>query len=509
MSSHLQQMIERSATELLQKPGNQRLGTLDGVLFLGNPQLVFPRMLYEDPILEPLERNVWAIIKLHAMDGNSVTAFPTYEELMLRCQVGSKATISRALAILRATRWLTICKSKLRDGKGRVRGNIYALHDEPLQLAETLTLDSDYLEWLENTGLGQNNPHPRVKGLASKLLRDLQNEIKAGVDVSQVEPPLERRSRVLQFLSQQGGNFYGTSLQTVREMQAGHYVGKADNTVATASVQNLYPVHPDHVVSPGTESVPSELKIPRTETVPMDSTVSVLRSSNSSYKETTTTTTSTDFTPLAENAANNSPTLQFPPQLDKSTQVLVRLQVEALPENLRQNVLDVLKAKLEAIAQGISKPLSYGVFPYTRKLCELARTGGLIPVHQPVADTAAPVDTGTELKMLLSEMSVLAGDIRHADTMARSSGYEDPHLASTKQKYFALKKRADELRAGSTKESPEGVSGGNTSGMAPNPTRGVSAGNTSKPAHDSARGVSGGNTCRQTMFNDNPWSNKT
>lgn len=519
MSSHLQQMIERSAAELLQQGGNRRAGVLDGVLFLGNPQLVFPRMLYEDPILEPLERNVWAVIKLHATDNNSVTAFPTYEELMLRCQVGSKATISRALAILRATRWLTVCKSRLRDNKGRVRGNIYALHDEPLQLAETLELDGDYLAWLESTASGQGNPHPRAKGLATKLLRDMQNDIKAGIDISQLEPPMERRSRVLRFLSQQGGNFYGASSQTVHEMRTGDYVHQPMQE-ETAQVQKLYPGTRPRPPYPSTETVRGATTPLSTETVPGGSTVSVPRSNSSSNKiKETTTVTSTDFGVSPEPVAIG---LAFPAQLDKSTLVLVRLQVEALPANLRQTVLDVLGAKLAAIAQGISKPLTYGVFPYTRRLCELAIAGNLQPVHQPISTSADPAsDPATELKLLLTEMSVLAGDIRHAEIMAQSTGYKDPRLANTRKKYLALKKRADELRAKDA--MTEGVSGGNISATA---TTGVSAGNTLEYPNQAPRSVSGGNTStafprqRPKVFpaetpigNDpltiNSWSNKT
>lgn len=536
MSSHLQQMIERSAAELLQQGGNKRAGVLDGVLFLGNPQLVFPRMLYEDPILEPLERNVWAVIKLHATDNNSVTAFPTYEELMLRCQVGSKATISRALAILRATRWLTVCKSRLRDSKGRVRGNIYALHDEPLQLAETLELDGDYLAWLESTASGQGNPHPRAKGLATKLLRDMQNDIKAGIDISQLEPPMERRSRVLRFLSQQGGNFYGASSQTVHEMRTGDYV-RQPMQEETAQVQELYPGTRPRPPYPSTETVRGATTPLSTETVPGGSTVSVPRSNSSSnkIKETTTTVTSTDFCVSPEPVRAE---LAFPAQLDKSTLVLVRLQVEALPANLRQTVLDVLGAKLAAIAQGISKPLTYGVFPYTRRLCELAIAGNLQPVRQPISTSADPAsDPATELKLLLTEMSVLAGDIRHAEIMAQSTGYKDPSLAGTRKKYLALKKRADELRAkdamtdsvsaGNTfAATTTGVSAGNSPSLYNNMSQGVSAGNTLEYPNQAPRSVSGGNTStafprqRPKVFppetpigNDpstiNSWSNKT
>lgn len=106
MQNHLRQMVERSAAELLKRQDN----TNEGLLFLGNPHLAFPRLLYEDPILEPVDRNVWAAIKLHASDGQ-MTAFPTYDELCLRCNVKSKGTIARSLAILRAMRWRAIVKS--------------------------------------------------------------------------------------------------------------------------------------------------------------------------------------------------------------------------------------------------------------------------------------------------------------------------------------------------------------------------------------------------------------
>ena len=176
MHHYLLQMIERSQATLVMKAGKS---AQDGLLFLGNPQLVFPRLLFDDPVLEPVDRNVWAVIKLHAADGDSVTAFPTYEEIMLRCNIGSKATVSRSIAILRACRWLTVCKARLRDAKGRVKGNIYALHDEPLQLAETLELDDTYLHFLQETAQHKQNPHPRAIGVAATVLQDMQSQVGA------------------------------------------------------------------------------------------------------------------------------------------------------------------------------------------------------------------------------------------------------------------------------------------------------------------------------------------
>lgn len=43
------------------------------------------------------------------------------------------------------TGWLSLCK-KVRDGKGRVRGNIYAQHDEPLSARDAETFDPGWLD---------------------------------------------------------------------------------------------------------------------------------------------------------------------------------------------------------------------------------------------------------------------------------------------------------------------------------------------------------------------------
>ncbi len=232
--AYLQQMIDRSGAALLGRDAK----VTEGLLFLGNPQLVFPRLLFEDPILEPVDRNVWAAIKLHAADGDAITAFPSYEELMLRCNIGSKATVARSISILRACRWLTVCKSRLRDAMGRVRGNIYALHDEPLQLVETLGLDDHYLKWLAETAEGKHTPHPRAIALANQILQDMQDQVQAGEDITQLRPPMERRTEAMLAISglrsgKVAGRFF--TLGTARSA-----LFTASGAVPKSQVQELY-----------------------------------------------------------------------------------------------------------------------------------------------------------------------------------------------------------------------------------------------------------------------------
>ncbi|VTP78997.1 Uncharacterised protein [Leclercia adecarboxylata] len=76
--------------------------------------------------------------------------FPSYDELQLQLASpgkgkASRETVSRVLLMLRITGWLSLCK-RVRDDKGRVRGNIYAQHDEPLTFSDAEMLDPRFLD---------------------------------------------------------------------------------------------------------------------------------------------------------------------------------------------------------------------------------------------------------------------------------------------------------------------------------------------------------------------------
>jgi hypothetical protein len=370
IQSYLLQLIERSKFALEGKDKTPN----DGLLFLGNPQLVFPRLLFDDPVLEPVDRNVWAAIKLHAADGDSVTAFPTYDEIMLRCNIGSKATVSRSISILRACRWLTVCKARLRDARGRVKGNIYALHDEPLQLSETLELDDQYLDFLQGTAHGKQNPHRRAIGIATLVLHDMQSQVHSGIDITAIESPLVRRTQAISWNRRgvEDGQFFAFSKASIAKINSRSYLSNAPFD----QVQKLYLVNSSRN-SPSTVSVlrANNTKIRGDEyrnctAAEGVSTETVPRSSSSLYKETTTT----------ETEVSTEIVLTWPAGLIGSNRALVNMQLKTIPPAHHQLVLDALAIKLTAIANGDAKPLIYGILPYTRKLCSLALSGELNPV---------------------------------------------------------------------------------------------------------------------------------
>lgn len=128
-----------------------------------------PRRLFLDRRLTPLERNAWQVFRLMLND-DGVTAFPTYEQLrpwlasMPCAGQASHETVARALTLLRLTRWLSLVRRRRDPKTGRILGNLYVLHDEPLTPFEAMQLDADYLA-LVSQSLGHSAKAVQVVGL--------------------------------------------------------------------------------------------------------------------------------------------------------------------------------------------------------------------------------------------------------------------------------------------------------------------------------------------------------
>lgn len=114
------------------------------------------------------------MIRLYAQN-NEGAIFPSYDELQLQLASpgkgkASRETVSRVLLMLRITGWLSLCK-RVRDDKGRVRGNIYAQHDEPLTFRDAESFDPRFLDIVADACLSKNKE-------VSQTARDVLNEIK-------------------------------------------------------------------------------------------------------------------------------------------------------------------------------------------------------------------------------------------------------------------------------------------------------------------------------------------
>ncbi|HGP2813866.1 TPA: STY4528 family pathogenicity island replication protein [Salmonella enterica] len=147
-----------------------------GLLFMGNVHDAYPRALLLDTRLSPLDKVAWMMIRQYALQ-NDGAIFPSYDELQqLLASPGSgqasRGTVSRALTMLRLTGWLSLCK-KVRDTQGRVRGNIYAQHDEPLSARDAETFDPG---WLDMVGDACQHKSRAVNETAWQVLTSIQDD---------------------------------------------------------------------------------------------------------------------------------------------------------------------------------------------------------------------------------------------------------------------------------------------------------------------------------------------
>ena len=163
----LADLLEDALKELAPSPGAPAPG--DGFLFSGNRHESVPRRLFLDRRLTPLERNAWQVFRL-LLNDDGVTAFPTYEQLrpwlasMPCAGQASHETVARALTLLRLTRWLSLVRRRRDPKTGRILGNLYVLHDEPLTPFEAMQLDADYLA-LVSQSLGHSAKAVQMVGL--------------------------------------------------------------------------------------------------------------------------------------------------------------------------------------------------------------------------------------------------------------------------------------------------------------------------------------------------------
>ncbi len=305
----------------------------DSLLFLGNWHDAMPRLVFQDPILQPVDTRIWGVIKI-AATGAGPTSFPSYRHIATTANVASEATVARSIAILRATRWLTLCR-RVRDPRGCFRGNVYALHDEPLPLPDTLHLDRAYLGFLEQA-LG--HAHAQVRKVAAAVLGTIEDDIRAGRSLSAPENPMERRLQSLRRLEGEevAGRFFSLSSDRLQKLKS----------EAGDRLQNLKPA----------------------------------RSSSCSSLQETTTTTETGH--KGEDGARSVETdesiglLVLPEALRPDERLLARLYLKNAPASLRQDILDELAGRLRT-AKTKGEPIGNPI-GYLAQLCKAAAEGRFV-----------------------------------------------------------------------------------------------------------------------------------
>ena len=326
--------------------GGSRQSRSDSMLFLGNRHASFPALVVQDPILEPVDKLVWMAIMLQAAETGRSTAFPTYDYIRKTANIASKSTVARAISVLRATRWLTLC-ARLRENSGRFRGNVFALHDEPLPLVDALHLDSGYMQFLRES---QSNGHARVRAVASGVLESIDEDIQSGLDVCAVEDPRVRRMEAAQAVqSDAPRRFFAFSAKVMAELRSD---------------------------SPGKNSVSDQDQ--KSNLVNDRVRNSVHQKSNpgscsSSNLKKTTTTRSAERKNYAGAEKNNTP-LIYPKRLSENQRELADRYLSLVASHQRQMVLDELEGRFRSEEKGM-QPL-YDEMSFLFYLCNAMNNGG-------------------------------------------------------------------------------------------------------------------------------------
>lgn len=327
----------------------------DTMLFMGNWHQAVPSLVIQDPVLEPVDKLVWMVIMLHARETGGRTAFPDYDTIAAKTNVSSTSTVSRAIAILRLTRWLTLC-ARVRQKSGRFTGNVYILHDEPIPLVDALYLDEAYMAFVTQS---QEHHHARVRRVAQAVLESLDKDIQEG-ELGQLESIIERRLQAAQQLSDASEN----------QGKTGRYF-----TFHAATIDNLK----------RSSDASASGKIAHDQNSKAEKNEHYGSGCSSHYKKTTTTTTTQNTNDDEKRFSESNPSTQssteraliYPPRLSENQKLLADRYLAMIDPDDRQLVLDELQGRLESEQKGM-KPV-YDELRFLHSLCKAAQQGEFVP----------------------------------------------------------------------------------------------------------------------------------
>ena len=328
----------------------------DNLLFLGHWHQAYPTAVVCDPVLEPVDKVVWMVIMLQAHETGGRAAFPRYEVIAELANIASTSTIARAIAILRLTRWLSLC-ARVRASTGQFQGNVYALHDNPLPLADALYLDEGYMAFVRQS---ERHSHARVRRVATAVLATLAGAVEQGEDPLAPLPDIEQRVRQAMGFADSAGPAHGTA-RSLADLTAG-LLDAQDDLLSQPDAARAINQHQN------------------------SKAVDLVKVVGSSCSSNTTTTTTTTTEKSAQNFASRksplseTPTLDaliFPRRLTDNQRTLALQYLTPIPTELHQPLLDELAGRVQAETQG-AKPL-YDELRFFYALCRAARAGTFVP----------------------------------------------------------------------------------------------------------------------------------
>ena len=151
------------------------------VRFIGNWHESIPRILFMDPFMNSYDRNVYCVIRSLMSEKGVVTnremKFPTYNEIMKYGNIGSTATIAKAITVARLIGWIVQNNPSggmARDEtSGRFKSKHWLIIDEPMPHSEICHYDHEFVAFIKEATKHRDT---QVSSLAQKVHMALMDD---------------------------------------------------------------------------------------------------------------------------------------------------------------------------------------------------------------------------------------------------------------------------------------------------------------------------------------------
>ncbi|MEW8439691.1 MAG: hypothetical protein AB2689_16205, partial [Candidatus Thiodiazotropha taylori] len=314
----------------------------------GIPHQALPTGIFIDPTLKATDRNVLCVFRTQ-MGKASKMAMPTYREIKRMANIGSDATVSRAISILRLTRWI-IKVGDIRDDGGRIVRTAYDICDEPECLQTVMDKDTSYFDFVKRM---HSHNHPAVVHMA----KSVQN----GIDLfSDLVADGKRSVRSLSPTEKQ--DIREESYANLRQFQqgeielAGYYAVALCNKVSILDEEELSSEPRLQKLKSGTEGQDSGARLQFLKSQKSLTSKTEEYCSSSSFNTTTTTTGEHRKTPDAE--------LFWPPllmsELNDNERALILRKLSLVDGQDQQPLINQLTGRMMDSKQpDIEDPVKY------------------------------------------------------------------------------------------------------------------------------------------------------
>jgi len=169
--------------------GNDVNRGYDTLLFLNTQYESFPVSIQQDIFISSSAivtyNNLWIWAKTNQASAIPASMFPGYDYIQRATNL-SKGTVASCMTQLRLQRYITLAQ-KVRSEQGFAVGNDYILNDEPMEIPDTLTIDSEYIDFVE-----------KCKTHRHMVVVELADIVSATVDahVSKSENPFQPSTQI-------------------------------------------------------------------------------------------------------------------------------------------------------------------------------------------------------------------------------------------------------------------------------------------------------------------------